>query len=100
MLSTLFYLAGYLLTLYVWVLLARVVLDLIQVFSRDWRPTGFLLVVCEIVYTLTDPPVMLVRKVIPPLRLGGIALDLGFIVVFIGVQFLASLLFNFARVAA
>ncbi|GAA2106560.1 MULTISPECIES: YggT family protein [Brevibacterium] len=100
MLSTLFVLAGYLLSLYVWVLLARVVLDLIQVFSRDWRPTGFLLVVCEFVYTLTDPPVRLVRKVIPPLRLGGVALDLGFIVVFIGVQFLAQILFNVARVVA
>jgi YggT family protein len=99
-LSTLFVLAGYLLSLYVWVLLARVVLDLIQVFSRDWRPTGFLLVVCEFVYTLTDPPVRLVRKVIPPLRLGGVALDLGFIVVFIGVQFLAQILFNVARVVA
>ncbi|KAB1949448.1 YggT family protein [Brevibacterium linens] len=77
------------LSIYVYVLLARVVLDLVQVFSRDWRPTGFLLVLAEIVYTLTDPPVRLLRRIIPPLRLGQVSLDLGFIVLLIGVQILA-----------
>ena len=73
-------------------LLARVIIDLIQVFSRDWRPTGFVLVLCEIVYTLTDPPITLMRRIIPPVRLGQISLDLGFIVVFILVQVLAGAL--------
>ncbi|HJA39330.1 MAG TPA: YggT family protein [Candidatus Brevibacterium intestinigallinarum] len=98
MLSALLNLAGTLLNLYVFVLLARVVIDLIQVFARDWRPTGFVLVLCELVFTLTDPPVKLVRRFIPPLRLGGVALDLGFIIVFIGVQFVASWLFYLAAV--
>ena len=79
-----------LLGIYVYVLLARVVLDLVQVFSRDWRPTGFLLVLAEIVYTLTDPPVRMLRKIIPPLRLGQVSLDLGFIVLLIGVQILSG----------
>ncbi|WP_349828449.1 YggT family protein [Brevibacterium litoralis] len=87
--SLVFYLIALLLRLYVWVLLARVVIDLIQVFARDWRPKGFVLVLSEIVYTLTDPPVKLVRRFIPPLRLGGIALDLGFILVFLAVQILS-----------
>lgn len=95
--STLLYILATLVSLYTYVLLARVVIDLIQVFSRDWRPTGFVLVVCEFVYTLTDPPVKAVRRFIPPLRLGNVALDLGFIVVFILVQILASVLFAASR---
>lgn len=92
-----FYLLGTLVSLYVYVLLARVIIDLIQVFSRDWRPTGFVLVLAEVVYTLTDPPVRLMRRIIPPLRLGQISLDLGFIVVFILVQVLATVLFSASR---
>ena len=52
--SLLFWIIGQALSLYVFVLLARVVIDLIQVFARDWRPTGFILVLAEIIYTLTD----------------------------------------------
>lgn len=87
-----FHLLATIVSLYVYVLLARVIIDLIQVFSRDWRPTGFVLVLCEIVYTLTDPPIKLMRRIIPPVRLGQISLDLGFIVVFILVQVLAGAL--------
>ena len=72
-------------------------LDLVQVFSREWRPKGFFLVLAEIVYTLTDPPLKLLRKVIPPLRLGQISLDLGFIVLLIGIQILASVLFSLSQ---
>lgn len=90
-----FIIVGMVLNLYVYVLIARVILDLIQVFSRDWRPQGFMLAAAEIIYTLTDPPVKAVRKVIPPLRLGGIALDLGFIIVFIAVQVVAGILIRF-----
>ena len=94
--SLLFWIIGQALSLYVFVLLARVVIDLIQVFARDWRPTGFILVLAEIIYTLTDPPVKLVRRIIPPLRLGQISLDLGFILVFIAVQILAGVFFSLA----
>ncbi|GAA1539789.1 MULTISPECIES: YggT family protein [Brevibacterium] len=94
--ATIFYILALALSLYVYVLLARVVLDLVQVFSREWKPSGFLLVLAEIVYTLTDPPLRLLRKVIPPLRLGQISLDLGFIVLLIGIQILASFLRSLA----
>jgi YggT family protein len=67
-------------------LLVRLVLDYVQQFSRSWRPTGVVLVLAEVVYTITDPPLKALRKVIPPLRIGGIALDLSFIVLFILVQ--------------
>lgn len=72
--------------LYLLVLLARLVLDLVQTFSREWTPKGPVLVVAEGVYTLTDPPLNLLRRVIPPLKIGGVALDLAFIVLFILLQ--------------
>ncbi|MCW1073727.1 YggT family protein, partial [Streptococcus anginosus] len=57
-----------------------------------WRPSGALLVIVNIVYALTDPILNLVRKIIPPLRLGGIAIDIGFIVVFIVLQILNGII--------
>ena len=68
-------------------LIGRLVLDYIQMFARSWRPRGPLLVVAEIVYTITDPPLKALRRVIPPLRLGQITLDLSFLVLVIMVQF-------------
>ncbi|PYF99822.1 YggT family protein [Georgenia satyanarayanai] len=76
----------FLLLLYLVVLIGRLVLDWVQVFSRDWRPKGVLLVLAELVYTLTDPPLNWLRRYIPPLRLGPVALDLGFIILFLGVS--------------
>ena len=72
------------LLVYVLVLLVRLVLDWVQVFARDWRPRGVTLVVAEAAYTLTDPPLRALRRVIPPLRLGGIQLDLAFLVLMLG----------------
>lgn len=64
---------------------ARFVLDLVQAFSQQWRPRGVVLVLAETAYTVTDPPVKAVRRVIPPLRVGGFALDFGFTVVMFAV---------------
>jgi len=61
-------------------LFVRFVVDWVQVFARSWTPSGPLLVVLEAVYTVTDPPLRALRRVIPPLRFGGIALDLSFMV--------------------
>ncbi|MFC5041227.1 YggT family protein [Ornithinimicrobium kibberense] len=57
-----------------------------MVFSRDFRPKGPVLVLANGIYALTDPPLKALRKVIPPLRLGGIALDLGFLVLILAVS--------------
>jgi YggT family protein len=76
--------------LYLLLLVARMVLDLVMSFARQWRPRGLLASVAEIIFTATDPPIKLVRKVIPPLRIGAVALDLGFILVVIAVSVLAS----------
>jgi YggT family protein len=62
----------------------RFVIDWVQVFARSWVPRGPLLVLLEIVYSVTDPPIKALRRVVPPLRIGNFALDLSFIIVMIG----------------
>ncbi|MBI9115458.1 YggT family protein [Sanguibacter suaedae] len=81
-------LLAFLCLLYIIALFGRVIFDWVQVFSRDWRPTGFLLVLAEAFYTVTDPPVKLLRRVIPPLTIGQFRLDVGFLILFVGVTFL------------
>ena len=61
---------------YLLLLLARLVLEWIQSYARAYRPSGLVLVLFEVVYTLTDPPVLALRRLIPPLRIGAVALDL------------------------
>ncbi|OIH94896.1 MULTISPECIES: YggT family protein [unclassified Curtobacterium] len=79
--SAIFTLLYYVLLLYFLVMWGRFALDLVQSFNRSWRPRGGLLVVSEFVYTVTDPPIRAVRRVLPPLRLGPIALDFGWTIV-------------------
>jgi YggT family protein len=73
-------------------LIGRLVLDWIQIFARDWRPRGVVLVVSEAVYTVTDPPLRALRRVLPPLRIGSVQLDLAFTVVFLIVIVLLGVL--------
>jgi YggT family protein len=70
---------------------ARFVLDWIQVLNRGWRPRGGVVVAAELVYSITDPPIRLVRRVIPPLQLGGVRLDLAWTIVLIVLLILMSL---------
>lgn len=79
-----------LLELYLFVLFARLILDYVRMFARDWRPRGIMLPIAEIIYALTDKPLSFIRRFVPPLRLGAVALDLSFIVLFFAVQFLAN----------
>ena len=66
---------------YILFVLARLVADWVQMFARSWAPRGPVLVLMEIIYTATDPPIRLFRRFIPPLRLGGASLDLSVIFV-------------------
>jgi YggT family protein len=77
---------------FVLILLVRLVLDWVQVFARDWRPRGVALVVAEAVYTVTDPPLRFLRRLIPPLTIGSVRLDLAFMVLMLGCWFLLSIL--------
>ena len=73
----------YVLTIYLVVLIGRMIFGWVQVFARDWRPTGILLILAEAIFTVTDPPLKFLRRFIPPLRLGMVAMDLSFMVLFI-----------------
>lgn len=74
---------SWVLGIYSIVLLARLVLSWVPMFSPQWEPRGPVLVVAELVYTLTDPPLRFLRRFIPPLRVGQVALDLSFIVLWL-----------------
>ena len=72
-------------------LFARFVVDWVQVFARNWVPRGAVLVVLEIIYSITDPPIKFIRRFVPPLRLGSIMLDTSFIIVLISCYLLLEL---------
>jgi YggT family protein len=78
----------YLLAFYLVIMIGTMIFSWIQVFARDWHPSGILLVIAEVCYTLTDPPLRLLRRFIPPIRIGMRALDLSFTVLFIVVLIL------------
>ena len=73
----------YVLTIYLVILIGRMIFGWVQVFAREWRPSGILLVVAEGIFTATDPPLKFLRRFIPPLRIGMVALDLSFMVLFL-----------------
>ncbi len=72
--------------LYTYVLIARVILDFVQIFKPDWRPQGLILLLARAVYIVTDPPLRFLARYIPPLRMGGVAFDVGFVVLYFAVQ--------------
>ncbi|WP_327140958.1 YggT family protein [Nocardia sp. NBC_01327] len=76
----LFQVLNLLLFLFWLLLISRVIVEFIRSFARDWRPTGFVVIVLEAIFTITDPPVKLLRRLIPPVNLGGIRLDLSIMV--------------------
>ena len=87
-------LVGQVLATFLWlywlVLIGRLILDFVQIFARSWQPRGPLLLVAEAIYTVTDPPLRLLRRFIPPLRLGGVQFDLAFLILIIAVQILIN----------
>ena len=78
--------------IYFIILMIRLVVDWIQMFAREWRPKGPILVLLEGIYTVTDPPLKALRRLIPPLRLGSVALDLSFLVLLLAISLLLRFL--------
>jgi len=78
------------LLVFIGLLWIRFIVDWVQVFARQWTPHGPLLVALEGVYSATDPPIVALRKVIPPLRIGSVALDLSFLLVMVGAWLLLN----------
>ncbi|TYL46186.1 YggT family protein [Nocardioides sp. BGMRC 2183] len=72
---------------FLWV---RFIADWVQVFARSWEPSGVVLVFLEVAYTITDPPIRLLRRIIKPIRIGNFALDLSFILVMIAAYVLLA----------
>jgi YggT family protein len=90
-LTTFLALLDFLLLIALLLLVGRLVLDWVVLLARQWRPRGVLLVGSEVVFTATDPPLKAVRKVVPPLRIGPVQLDLAFLLVFLAVVVARSL---------
>lgn len=72
----------YVLIIFLVALVGRMIISWIQAFARSWQPTGILLVLAETIFTVTDPPLKFLRRFIPSLRLGTVALDLSFMVLY------------------
>lgn len=92
MISTVAGVLATILWLYFLVLLARLVLDYVQLFARSWEPKGPILIFAEAVYTMTDPPLRFLRRFIPPLKLGQVSLDLSFLVLVLFIGLATSVL--------
>lgn len=80
-----------LLLVFLLVLFGRMILSWVPVLVRDWEPRGPLLVVAEVIYSVTDPPLRVLRKVLHPVRIGNMMLDLAFIALFILVSLLRQI---------
>lgn len=78
--------------IFLYALLARVIIDYVRMFKGEWQPRGIVLMFVESVYSITDPPMRFVGRYVPPLRLGGVSIDLSFIVLFMAVRFLTGLI--------
>lgn len=72
--------ASFVLLVFFILLIARLVFDYVMMFARSWRPSGVAAAGLEVVYSVTDPPLKALRRIIPPLRLGNFSIDLGFMV--------------------
>jgi YggT family protein len=98
--AVVFKLAEFIVLIFFICLIGRLVLDWVQALSREWRPRGPVLVGAEAVYTVTDPPLKLLRRILPPLRLGAVQLDLAFLVLAILCSILMPTFEGLARTAA
>nr|WP_255713930.1 YggT family protein [Corynebacterium sp. ACRQP] len=70
--------------LYSLLVIVRIIIEMVQAFSKQFDPPHWFIMVAEPIFRMTDPPVNALRKLIPPLRLGGsgVGLDVSVIVLF------------------
>jgi YggT family protein len=64
-------------------LIIRLALSYVLQYARRWRPGRGAAASLELVWTVTDPPLHALRRVIPPLRIGTVSIDLAFLVLLI-----------------
>jgi len=82
----------FLVRIYTWILIARILIEMVQSFSRQFNPPRWFMVLAEPLFVATDPPVKALRRIVPPLRLGGVALDVSIIVLFLILSLLSIVL--------
>jgi YggT family protein len=88
-----------LLDLFKYALFARLIIDYVQMFARNWRPNSFLIPFFELIFTVTDPPMKFVGRFVPPLRVGGVAIDLSFIVLLIAISLAQNVIAGVSRLS-
>lgn len=81
-----------LLQLYILILILRIIIEMVQSFSRNWRPQRWFSICAEPIFLVTDPPVKALRKLIPPVQMGGVGLDVSILVLFFGLQLIMMIL--------
>lgn len=72
----------FVLLVFLLLLVFRLIMEYVFMLARGFQPNRVLAVFLELAFSATDPPIKAVRRVLPPLRVGNISLDLGFMVVF------------------
>lgn len=72
------------LAIYGWILVGRIILSFIPMFSPGWQPPPFLTPIVDLIYGLTEPPLQALRRVIPQPM--GFPFDLSFIVLYVIVR--------------
>ncbi|MCS4276956.1 YggT family protein [Mycetocola lacteus] len=98
MIGLLRFIIGNLLLLYFLILWARFALELFRSIRPGWRPGRALMVIAEIVFTVTDPPIRFFRRILPPVRIGGAMLDFGWSITMFCVLIAMTLVNNFLRI--
>ena len=81
--------------LFILIMWVRFIFDLMVNLNRGWRPRGAAVVIAEVAFTITDPPIRLVRRLVPPLRFGDVSLDFGWAIVLVAAIILSSIVFRF-----
>lgn len=87
----------YLLTVFLVLLFLRLIFEYVFLLARGFRPSGLVAMLLELIYSVTDPPLKVLRRVLPPLRIGGVSIDLAFLVLFIVVSILRQVTGSAAR---
>jgi YggT family protein len=85
----------YALLAFLLLLIFRLVMEYVFMLARSYKPTGVVAVALELAYSATDPPLNALRRILPPLKIGQVSLDLGFLVLFIVVRILMSVVDGF-----
>ena len=85
-----------LLGIFTFLLIVRLVIEVVKSFARDWFPTGIIALILEGIFTVTDPPLKLLRKIVPPVTLGSVRLDLSYLILFVLIAVVRQVIAAFA----